>query len=46
MANFYKSVRTKTNLLMNKNGTPKGNVSFDEENRKKIPNSIKIQKIS
>ena len=25
MANFYKIVRTKTNLLMNKNGTPKGN---------------------
>ena len=23
MANFYKIVRTKTNLLMNKNGTPK-----------------------
>ena len=31
MANFYKVVRTKTNLLMNKNGTPKGNKwSFDE----------------
>ena len=24
MANFYKIVRTKMNLLMNKNGTPKG----------------------
>ena len=35
MANFYKIVRTKMNLLMNKNGTPKGNKwSFDEENRK------------
>ena len=33
MANFYKIVRTKMNLLMNKNGTPKGNKwSFDEEN--------------
>ena len=43
MANFYKIVRTKTNLLMNKNGTPKGNKwSFDEENRKKLPSTIKI----
>ena len=47
MANFYKIVRTKMNLLMNKNGTPKGNKwSFDEENRKKLPNSIQIPKIS
>ena len=47
MANFYKLVRTKTNLLMNKNATPKGGKwSFDEENRKKLPNSIKIPKIS
>ena len=37
MAKFYKIVRTKMNLLMNKNGTPKGNKwSFDEENRKKL----------
>ncbi len=47
MANFYKIVRTKMNLLMNKNGTPKGNKwSFDEENRKKLPNDIKIPAIS
>ena len=47
MANFYKIVRTKMNLLMNKNGTPKGNKwSFDEENRKKLPNTIKIPEIS
>ena len=47
MANFYKIVRIKMNLLMNKNGTPKGNKwSFDEENRKKLPNSIKIPQIS
>ena len=47
MANFYKIARTKMNLLMNKNGTPKGNKwSFDEENRKKLPNSIKIPEIS
>ena len=47
MTNFYKIVRTKINLLMNKNGTPKGNKwSFDEENRKKLPNTIKIPEIS
>jgi len=47
MANFYKIVRTKMNLLMNKNGTPKGNKwSFDEENRKKLPNNIKVPVIS
>ena len=47
MANFYKIVRIKMNLLMNKNGTPKGNKwSFDEENRKKLPNLIKIPQIS
>ena len=47
MANFYKIVRTKMNLLMNKDGSPKGNKwSFDEENRKKLPNSIKIPRIS
>jgi len=38
MANFYKIVRTKTNLLMDKNGKPKGDKwSFDEDNRKKLP---------
>ena len=47
MANFYKIVRTKMNLLMNKNGTPKGNKwSFDEDNRKKLPNNIKVPVIS
>ena len=47
MANFYKIVRTKMNLLMNNDGTPRGSKwSFDEENRKKIPNSIKIPSIS
>ena len=47
MANFYKYVRTKTNLLMSNNGTPKGNKwSFDEENRKKLPKNIKIPEIS
>ena len=47
MANFYKLIRTKINLLMNKNGTPKGNKwSFDEDNRKKLPKDIKIPEIS
>ena len=37
MANFYKIIRAKMNILMNKNGTPKGNKwSFDEDNRKKL----------
>ena len=32
---------------MNKNGTPKGNKwSFDEENRKKLPNTIRVPVIS
>jgi len=35
------------NLLMNNNGTPKGNKwSFDEDNRKKLPKDIKIPEIS
>ena len=43
MANFYKIVRTKTNLLMNKNGTPRGNKwSFDEENRKNFLTQLKF----
>ena len=43
MANFYKLIRTKLNILMNNNGKPKGNKwSFDEDNRKKLPKDIKI----
>ena len=42
MANFYKIARNKTNILMDK-GKPKGGKwSFDEDNRKKLPSSIKI----
>ena len=45
MANFYKINRLKFNILMNKNGTPKGGKwSFDEDNRKKLPDTIKIPK--
>ncbi len=47
MANFYKIIRTKLNILMDKNGKPKdGRWSFDEENRKKLPKDIKIPSIS
>ncbi len=47
MANYYKFIRTKVNILMNKDGTPRGNKwSFDEENRKKLPKNIKIPNIS
>ena len=45
MANFYKIRRSKLNILMNKDGTPKGGKwSFDEDNRKKLPNTITIPK--
>ena len=47
MANFYKIIRTKLNILMDKNGKPKGDRwSFDEDNRKKLPKNIKIPSIS
>ncbi len=46
MANFYKSIRTKLNILMNSDGKPKGNKwSFDEDNRKKLPKDIEIPEI-
>jgi len=45
MANFYKINRSKFDILMNKDGTPKGGKwSFDEENRKKLPQNIEIPK--
>ena len=47
MANFYKIIRTKLNILMNSNGKPKGDKwSFDEDNRKKLPKDIKIPILS
>ena len=43
MGNFYKIVRRKLNILVDKNGEPKGKKwSFDEENRKKLPKEVKI----
>ena len=45
MANFYKINRSKLNILMNKDGTPKGGKwSFDEDNRKKLPSTVQIPK--
>ena len=47
MANFYKIIRSKLNILMDKSGKPKGNKwSFDEDNRKRLPKNIKIPSIS
>ena len=45
MANFYKINRSKFDILMNKDGKPKGGKwSFDEENRKKLPDKVQIPK--
>ena len=45
MANFYKINRSKLKILMNKDGNPKGGKwSFDEDNRKKLPNTVSIPK--
>jgi len=45
MANFYKINRSKLDILMNKDGSPKGGKwSFDEDNRKKLPNTVSIPK--
>ena len=46
MATFYKESRQKFNILMTRKGTPEGGKwSFDDENRKKIPNDIKAPQI-
>ncbi len=43
MANFYKINRTKFDVLMNKDGSPKGGKwSFDKENRKKLPENVSL----
>jgi deoxyribodipyrimidine photolyase-related protein len=43
MANFYKEVRKKLNLLMDDNQKPLGGKwSFDEDNRKKIPKGLPL----
>ena len=41
MANFYKERRQKFNILLKKDGSPEGGKwSFDEDNRKKIPENL------
>ncbi|MDC3177893.1 cryptochrome/photolyase family protein [Pelagibacteraceae bacterium] len=42
MANFYKTARTKTDILMENNKPKGGKWSFDEDNRKKLPKNINI----
>ncbi len=42
MANFYKIVRAKIDILMENNKPKGGKWSFDEDNRKKLPKDIKI----
>ncbi len=43
MASFYKNQRIKFNILVNKDKSPKGGKwSFDTENRKKLPKTIKL----
>ena len=43
MANFYKYIRKKNNILIESNGKPVGGKwSFDKDNRKKIPRDTKI----
>ena len=42
-AGFYKNIRKKLNILIDKNQIPVGGKwSFDEENRKKIPKNIQL----
>ena len=42
-ANFYKNIRKKFNILIDKNQMPVGGKwSFDEDNRKKIPKNIQL----
>ena len=44
-AGFYKNIRKKLNILIDKNQIPVGGKwSFDEENRKKIPKDLTIPK--
>ena len=46
MANFYKIVRSRFNILMNSDGTPKGKRwSYDEDNRKKLPKNVTVPDI-
>ena len=43
LSNFYKTGRKKFEILLDENSEPIGNKwSFDEENRKKIPNDVSV----
>jgi len=43
MAKFYKEMRIKFNILMDKDGVPEGGKwSFDDENRKRMPKNLKV----
>ena len=45
MSTFYKTTRQKSNILMKNDGNPEGGKwSFDEDNRKKLPQDTKIPK--
>ena len=45
MAKYYKEKRERLNILLNKDGTPEGGKwSFDEDNRKKLPQNTLIPK--
>ena len=45
MATYYKNTRSNLNILMKKDGRPEGGKwSFDDENRKKLPNNISVPK--
>ena len=46
MGNFYKNVRKKLNILVDKDQKPIGGKwSFDDENRKKIPKMLPLPKL-
>ncbi|TVQ80748.1 MAG: cryptochrome/photolyase family protein [Bradymonadales bacterium] len=43
MKSFYEAARRETGILMTKGGKPKGGkFSYDQENRKKLPKTVKI----
>ena len=45
MASFYQKIRTKMNILIDENNKPIGGKwSYDEDNRKKLPDKIDIPK--
>ncbi len=46
MADFYKLQRRSLDVLMNKDGSPRGGQwSFDEDNRKRLPDDVKLPEL-